>query len=142
MASGGYAAEYGGAMGGVVNVVTKSGTNQYHGSAFSLVAPSWLDGDPARVARARSALVGQHTTGYDLQAGAEAGGPIIRNRLFFWAGIAPRREAGTFVRDVQAQMDANGDGISDLDAAAQLQTQLVQSTVRPSRGRATPTGAS
>jgi hypothetical protein len=125
--SGGYAAEHGGAMGGVVNVVTKSGSNEFHGSAFSLVAPSFLDADPARVARARSALVGQHATGYDLQAGAEAGGPIIRNRLFFWAGIAPRRESGSFVRDVQAQVDANGDGVSDLDAGGELQTRLVQS---------------
>jgi hypothetical protein len=127
VASGGYAAEYGGAMGGVVSVVTKSGTNQYKGSAFSLVAPSWLDGDPRQVARASSALVGQHNTGYDFQAGAEVGGPIIRNRLFFWAGIAPRREAGSFVRDVQAQVDANGDGVSDLDGSGALQTQLVQS---------------
>jgi hypothetical protein len=125
--SGGYAAEFGGAMGGVVNVVTKSGTNRFRASAFSLVAPSFLDADPARVARARSALVGQHARGYDFQAGAEAGGPILRNRLFFWAGIAPRRESGSFVRDVQAQIDANGDGASDLDAAGELQTQLVQS---------------
>jgi hypothetical protein len=125
--SGGYAAEYGGAMGGVVNVVTRSGSNQYRGSAFSLVAPSWMDGDPARVARARSALVGQHDTGYDFQAGAEAGGPILRNRLFFWAGIAPRRESGSFVRDVQAQVDANGDGVSDVDAGGDPLTQLVQS---------------
>jgi hypothetical protein len=125
--SGGYAAEYGGAMGGVVNVVTKSGTNEFHGSAFSLVAPSFLDASPARVDRARSALVGQHASGYDTQVGAEAGGPILKNRLFFWAGIAPRRETGSFSRDVQAQIDANGDGMPDLDAGGQLQTRLVQS---------------
>ena len=79
------------------------------------------------MARARSALVGQHTTGYDFQAGAEVGGPILRNRLFFWAGIAPRREAGSFVRDVQAQIDADGDGVSDVDGGGDPLTQLVQS---------------
>ena len=125
--SGGYAAEYGGAMGGVVNVVTRSGSNEYRGSAFSLVAPSWLDADPTRVARARSALVGQHSPGYDFQAGAEVGGPILRNRLFFWAGLAPRRESGGFVRDVQALVDADGNGVADLDAGGEPLTSLVQS---------------
>ena len=34
MKSSGYTAEYGGAMGGVINAVTKSGTNDYHGSGL------------------------------------------------------------------------------------------------------------
>jgi hypothetical protein len=36
-------AQYGGVLGGVVNVVTKSGTNQYHGSAWEFLRNSALD---------------------------------------------------------------------------------------------------
>ncbi len=44
--SGGYQAEYGGAMGGVINTVLKSGSNEFHGSAFGYWSPYWLSGNP------------------------------------------------------------------------------------------------
>ena len=43
--TGGYGAEYGQATGGVVNVVTKSGTNNLRGSAFAYSQPSGLEAD-------------------------------------------------------------------------------------------------
>ena len=42
--TGGYDAEFGQATGGVVNVVTKSGSNQLRGSAFAYAQPDWLQG--------------------------------------------------------------------------------------------------
>ena len=113
--TGGYAAEFGGAMGGVVNVVTKSGSNEIHGSAFLYWSPYWLSGDPQRVAIKNSALVGVDKPDYDTNFGFELGGPIIKNKLFFWVGFAPRLEKSHFFRDVQAlePVDANHDGIPD-----------------------------
>ena len=45
----GFEAEYGQATGGVVNVVTKSGTNQFSGSVFGYFQPSGLEGAPGQL---------------------------------------------------------------------------------------------
>jgi hypothetical protein len=125
ISSGGYAAEFGGAMGGVVSVVTKSGSNTFHGSAFSRLSPSAWQADPLKLRRTGSALVGSVDPGTEWELGAEVGGPIVRNRLFFWVGFAPQRLGSTFVRDVEARTDANGDGRDDLDPAGDPVTRQV-----------------
>ncbi|MEO5768492.1 MAG: hypothetical protein ABIS92_09085, partial [Polyangia bacterium] len=53
---------------------------------------------------------------YDTNIGFELGGPIIKNKLFFWVGFAPRFEKQHFFRDVTAFSDADHDGVADLDA--------------------------
>jgi hypothetical protein len=111
--TGGYNAEFGGAMGGVVNVVTKSGSNEFHGSAFMYWSPYWLSADTRRVLKTKSALVGVDKPDYDTNVGFEVGGPIIKNKLFFWAGFAPRFEKKHFFRDVQALVDADHNGVQD-----------------------------
>ncbi|MES1171778.1 MAG: carboxypeptidase regulatory-like domain-containing protein [Bacteroidota bacterium] len=119
--TGGYAAESGGAMGGVINVVTKSGSNEFHGSAFMYWAPHWLSGDPKLVLKKDSGLVGVDKPDYDTTLGFELGGPILKNKLFFWVGFAPRHEKSHFFLDVVAQVDTTGpmgepDGVADVDA--------------------------
>lgn len=115
--TGGYAAEYGGAMGAVVNTVTKSGTNQWRGSVFGMWTPSSLYGTPKYEFREGSSLSGRSEFGNELNIGFEVGGPILKNRLFIWAGFAPRLESSTFRRNVNALVDANGDLMADVDAA-------------------------
>jgi hypothetical protein len=90
VSSGGYNAEFGGAMGGVINAVTKSGTNDLHGSAFSYWSPYFLAGEPTVVTRAGGAISSQRKPDFDTDVGAEVGGPIIKNKLFYWVGFAPR----------------------------------------------------
>ena len=76
----GYSAEIGRAGGGVINTITKSGTNQFHGDAFefyrdkSLNANSWDNNALGRVKRA------YHFN----QFGGNVGGPIVHNRAFFF----------------------------------------------------------
>ena len=75
-------AEFGRASGGVVNLITKSGTNTPHGSAWELYSGSGLnstDGQSRQILpRSRS-----HKARYDEQQfGFTAGAPIIRNKLF------------------------------------------------------------
>ncbi len=76
--SSGYGTESGRAGGAVVNVVTKSGTNQWHGSAFYYLRDSSLGG-------AAPAFVGFSPTDQQQQFGGTIGGPIQRNKTFFLA---------------------------------------------------------
>jgi hypothetical protein len=86
-------AAFGGVMGGIVNVVTKSGTTNYHGSLWEFVRNTTLDGG--------NSLVG--TTPYQQnQFGAAAGGPVdipwhhsSSPRTFFYAGYEGFRKHAT-----------------------------------------------
>ncbi len=74
--SSGYSAEFGRAAGGQVNVILKSGTNQYHGSQVYLYRPqSWQ-------ARPSLAAVNTDVTWWD--EALTFGGPIVKDRLFFF----------------------------------------------------------
>ena len=88
--TGGYEAEYGGAMGGVINTLLKSGTNQLHAEAFGYWSPYWLAGNPKPIVPVGSALGGFRKPDFDDSFGIDVGGPIIKDRLFFWVGLAPR----------------------------------------------------
>jgi hypothetical protein len=87
--SAGYGAEYGRALGGVVNMATKSGTNEWHGSAFSYLAPGALSGSQPRIVSRATSLTGVTEPDYTTTIGVEVGGPIIKNKLFIWVGYAP-----------------------------------------------------
>src|SRR5712692_2988376 len=80
-----YSADYGRSMGGVVSLVTKSGTNSLHGSAFEFFRDSAID---ARNFFDRAAPPPFRRN----QFGGSAGGPIRRNRLFFFGGIERLQE--------------------------------------------------
>ena len=77
--SSGYGAESGRAGGAVINVVTKSGTNTWHGSAFYYLRDNSLGG-------AAPAFVGSNPSEQKNQFGATIGGPIQRNKTFLFAG--------------------------------------------------------
>jgi outer membrane receptor protein involved in Fe transport len=72
-----FSAEYGRAMGGVVNTVTKSGTNQYHGTGYF-----FYRNQDFNAADAYSG--GLNPDNWRLQSGASLGGPIIKDKLFFF----------------------------------------------------------
>ncbi len=71
-------AQYGQHSAGVVNAVTKSGTNEYHGSAFEFVRN--------KVFNARNTFAQRRDGLKRNQFGGVIGGPIVRNKLFFFAG--------------------------------------------------------
>jgi hypothetical protein len=115
--SGGYQAEYGGAMGGVINTVLKSGSNEFHGSVFTLWAPYWMTGNPNPVVITGASLGSMRKLDYDTSIGAEVGGPLIKDRLFFWAGFAPRFNNSHVYRLTYAQVeDPINRGTAQLDA--------------------------
>ncbi len=89
--SGGYEAKYGQALGGIVNIITKSGGNEFHGAVSGFYAPEQLEADRMQANRFRTQTfevrerVGQTT--YD--AGFELSGAILQNRLFFFGALNP-----------------------------------------------------
>ena len=85
--TGGYMPEYGRSTGGVLNVITKSGTNQFHGSVFLNISPGALEGQRARVRPAAQALITDANVDIVHDIGGDIGGPIVKNRLFFYAGF-------------------------------------------------------
>jgi hypothetical protein len=82
-----YSAEYGNATGGVVNVQTKSGTNEFHGSVFEFVRNGRLNAR-SFFATARDGLKRN-------QFGGSFGGPIVRNNMFFFTSYQSTRLRAT-----------------------------------------------
>jgi Carboxypeptidase regulatory-like domain/TonB dependent receptor len=75
-----YTAEVGRTAGGVINIITKSGSNQFHGSAYEFFRNDVLDASPFQF--------GANNPKPELrqnQFGGSIGGPIIRNKTFFFA---------------------------------------------------------
>jgi TonB-dependent receptor-like protein/carboxypeptidase family protein len=111
--TGGYGAEYGRAMGGVVNVATKSGSNEWKGSALTYLTPAFLAAKPRRVYNWSTALTAREEPRYLADLGLEVGGPLVKNKLFFWAGYAPELGRSRTVRITSRFVDADNDGQPD-----------------------------
>jgi hypothetical protein len=97
-----YAAEYGRASGGVVNVVSKSGSNNYHGNLFGFLRH--------RSFQANNRFAPIDDAPYTrTQYGATLGGPIIHDRTFFFGAFEQRRrhESGFFTTDVTQGLNAS-----------------------------------
>ena len=94
--SSGYTAEFGGATGGVINAVTKSGTNELHGSVLYNFEGSSLEG--ARRPTLRTSLTNSNAAEYidypkddriRHEPGFALGGPIKTNRMWFFGAYQP-----------------------------------------------------
>lgn len=88
-----YNAEFGQDAGGVVSIVTKSGTNKFHGSAFEFLRNGALN--------ARNYFATSVDPLKRSQFGGTVGGPIIRDRTFFFGGYQ-----GTRIRSNQGGQTA------------------------------------
>jgi outer membrane receptor protein involved in Fe transport len=93
--TGGYQAEFGQASGGVVNVITKSGSNQFRGSGFAYFRPEKFESSYRQVTTVNGTVNVTRTRSED--AGVEAGGPLVANRLFFFGAIDPQWQRTTYV---------------------------------------------
>jgi hypothetical protein len=86
-----YSAEYGRASGGQINVMTVSGTNQWHASAWEFLRNNNLDSRPFNLTTQSSVPKFQRN-----QFGGLAGGPVVKNRLFAffsYEGLRTRQAA-------------------------------------------------
>jgi hypothetical protein len=104
-----YSAEYGKTSGGVINAITRSGTAAFHGSAYEFLRNSALD--------ARNFFDGPQIPSFKRnQFGGSIGGPIIKERTFFffdYEGI--RQSKGITAVTTVPSLDARNGMIHDSD---------------------------
>ena len=70
--------EFGGVLGGVVDLVSKSGTNSFHGAGWEFLRNNAFD--------ARNPFTGPPASYHQNEFGAAGGGPVIKNKTFFYVG--------------------------------------------------------
>ena len=86
-----YSAEYGRASGGQINVLTQSGSNQWHTSAWEFLRNNKLDARPFNLTTSPDVPKFQRN-----QFGAQIGGPVLKNKLFVffsYEGLRNRQAA-------------------------------------------------
>jgi hypothetical protein len=126
--SGGYMPEYGRSTGGVLSAVTKSGSNEFHGGFFSFFTPGALQGRIKQIQPAVGAAIGvADQLSYLGDVGADIGGPIIKDKLWFYAGFDLSRSAYTpnraFYREVpgtNGQVVFGPDGVTPVIAPVKI----------------------
>jgi Carboxypeptidase regulatory-like domain len=133
-----FGAEYGRNSGSVVNIITKSGTNHFHGSVFEFLRNDALDArnffnrDP----NPKSAFRNN-------QFGASLGGPIITDRTFFFGAYEGQRErvtsdfslqVPTQTQITQAQQLVAGNGVAPSQALTNMLALFPVSTTGTAPG--------
>jgi hypothetical protein len=111
---GGFMPEYGRSTGGVLNAITKSGSNEFHGSVWTNFAPGGLAGTPKPVHAAGQTIETSNKLDFMGDIGGDIGGPIIQDKLWFYAGFDWAREQYKIGRSLnQTRLDSMGNPIPD-----------------------------
>jgi len=117
-------AELGRALGGYLNIVTKSGTNRHQGDGYAYLRDAALN--------ARNPLTGTTVPMRQWQYGASAGGPLVRDRTFYFANVERRRldQAGVVTIAPDAVRAINNRLLATGYRGSVVATGLYQSPVR------------
>ncbi|MEZ4400043.1 MAG: carboxypeptidase regulatory-like domain-containing protein [Kofleriaceae bacterium] len=146
--TGGYNAEYGRATGGVVSVATLTGGNEFEGRVFAYLTPGQLTASREVALSQATSIDATGNLDVDANLGFTLTGPIIKDRMWFAVGVAPRYVRNTITRTTKRQTDcrqqqADGtlsvcdpmfkDGFVDVDPATgfRIFEQLDQTKLRP-----------
>lgn len=113
-----YGAEYGRNRGAIVNAITKSGTNEWHGSVYEFVRNNVFDSKSFFAQNQKNMVTGEEMPGTAVspfkrnQFGGTIGGPIKKNKTFFfvgWESMRQRGAPGSVVNRVPSAAMRNGD---------------------------------
>ncbi|HEX6805732.1 MAG TPA: carboxypeptidase regulatory-like domain-containing protein [Terriglobales bacterium] len=101
--TGSYSAEMGGAGGGQINIVTKGGTNEYHGTVYEFLRNGFMD------ATSFNSMGNNHMVQNNF--GGSFGGPMVKNRTFFFVNYEGFRHAmtDTMIDTVPTLAEIQGD---------------------------------
>jgi hypothetical protein len=100
--TGGLLPEYGRSTGGLIRAKTRSGSNEFHGSVFGNWAPGFLGGTPTPASGPTWTISGQNALAFQGDIGATLSGPILKDRLWIFAGVAPALTHVRHTRTLQA----------------------------------------
>jgi len=101
--TGAYGAEYGKATGGIFNVITKSGGNEFRGDAFAYFSTKSLVRETKNFSNTGAAPNGFS----ELDAGFDIGGPIKKDKLWFFGAFNPQRRTNYFLTQTFRQPTDN-----------------------------------
>lgn len=91
--TGAYGAEYGRSTGGIFNVITKSGGNEFHGDAFGYFSTKGFVRDTKQFP-----FTGSAPNGFsEVDAGIDVGGPIAKDKLWFFGAFNPQQRKNYFL---------------------------------------------
>jgi outer membrane receptor protein involved in Fe transport len=120
--TGGFMPEFGRSTGGVVTAVTKSGSNEFRGSLFSNITPGVLEAAPTPIAREGSVITTSQRLWNLGDFGGDLGGPIIKDKLWFYVGVAPSFTRRQLERNLNLfVLDANGNRVRDENGFSRTQ---------------------
>jgi len=124
----GYTAEFGHAAGGIVNTLTKSGSNNFHGSAFEFFKNRTLNAtDPYSFNNG----VLFNPPNWRHQFGGSVGGPVIKDKLFFFANTEETRESRPLVSSTTgSELNANGSFLPNVCNATAAQCAAAQTYIQ------------
>jgi outer membrane receptor protein involved in Fe transport len=103
--TGAYNAEYGRSTGGFINAVTRTGSNELHGSVFGYVTPGALVAARDRTPSQTSPIDAQRDLTYQTDIGFDLGGPILRDKAWFYVGFSPSFTRYDTTRRIQRRTD-------------------------------------
>ncbi len=124
-----YSAAYGRSGGGITTMVTKSGTNQFHGDAYEFLQNNAFEANSFFSNRSGGKIPPYHYDDY----GFTVGGPVIKKHTFFFFSFERNlNHAGTFgLFTVPTAAERNGDFSQDFNSAGQLITIYNPFTTTP-----------
>ncbi|WXB10902.1 TonB-dependent receptor [Pendulispora albinea] len=110
--SSGYMPEYGRSTGGVLNVVTKSGSNEYHGSVWANWTPGALEGARKYPYFYGTSVQTQRSLANVYDIGFDQSGPIVKDKLWYYVGFGVSRAIYNLNRRIdQTNYNDAGDAI-------------------------------
>jgi hypothetical protein len=127
--SGGYMPEYGRSTGGILSAVTKSGSNDFRGSAWAFFSPGALEGARTTVKTIGSTIQTKTRLFYSGDVGFDVGGPIVKDKLWFYAGADISRSVYRLDRTLNVNV-FNPDGTPALNDDKSPQTRLIPGTAQ------------
>ena len=105
-----FSAEFGTASGGILNVITRSGTNRYQARAYGFFRDAKLDSAPfaGSFTNGQPNYLAEAAPFNQQRVGGFVGGPIIRDRLFFFAGAEKLKKNSSTILGISDYWRAQG----------------------------------
>ena len=121
----GLSAESGGASGGSINVITRSGTNTVHGDAFLFAQDGALNArDPFETEAGKPSF-------RRFRAGFALGGPVVKDKTFYYAALEQEHNRGQIGSDIDPTVASSVNAFLATGALPSLATRRITTAFSP-----------